>query len=75
MKDFIKNAAVLSFVGGVVAAVSGGKFIKSDKARTIAVNSLASGMKFKDDAMAADETIKEDAKDICYEAKAKNEKD
>lgn len=64
MKDFIKSAAVLSFVGGGVAIVAGDKFIKSDKARTIAVNSLASGMKFK-----------EDAKDICYEAKAKNEKD
>ena len=30
-------------------------------------------MKLKDDAMATYETIKEDAKDICYEAKAKNE--
>ena len=40
---------------------------------SLAVNSLASGMKLKDDAMATYETIKEDAKDICYEAKAKNE--
>ena len=59
MKDLLKNKTVLSFVGGIAA--------------TMAVNSLASGMKLKDDAMATYETIKEDAKDICYEAKAKNE--
>ena len=73
MKDYLKNKTVLSFVGGIAATIVGAKFLKSDKARTMAVNSLASGMKLKDDAMATYETIKEDAKDICYEAKAKNE--
>ena len=73
MKDLLKNKTVLSFVGGIAATIAGAKFLKSDKARTMAVNSLASGMKLKDDAMATYETIKEDAKDICYEAKAKNE--
>ena len=71
MKDLLKNKTVLSFVGGIAATIAGAKFLKSDKARTMAVN--ASGMKLKDDAMATYETIKEDAKDICYEAKAKNE--
>ena len=70
MKDLLKNKTVLSFVGGIAATIAGARFLKSDKARTMAVNS---GMKLKDDAMATYETIKEDAKDICYEAKAKNE--
>ena len=52
MKDLLKNKTVLSFVGGIAATIAGAKFLKSDKARTMAVNSLASGMKLKDDAMA-----------------------
>lgn len=71
MKDLLKNKALLSFVGGVVATVAGTKFVKSDTARKMAVNSLASGMKLKDDTMATYETIKEDAKDVYYEAKNK----
>ena len=59
MKDLLKNKTVLSFVGGIAATIAGAKFLKSDKARTMAVNSLASGMKLKDDAMATYETIKE----------------
>ena len=57
MKDLLKNKTVLSFVGGIAATIAGAKFLKSDKARTMAVNSLASGMKLKDDAMATYETI------------------
>ena len=36
---------------------------------------MAKGMKAKDDAMAAFETIKEDAKDLCYEAKTKKDEE
>lgn len=71
MKDIIKNKAVLSFVGGVIMTVAGSKFAKSKQARKLAVNSLAAGMKLKDDTLATYETIKEDAKDIVYEAKNK----
>ena len=69
MKSFLRNVALLSFTGGVAAAVAGAKLPKSDKARQLAVKTLATGMKAKDDAMAALETIREDAKDLCYEAK------
>lgn len=72
MKELFKNKVVLSFVGGVAAAVAGSKFLKSKKAREVAVNSLANSMKLKSDAMVAYETLKEEAKDICYEAKSKN---
>lgn len=73
MKNFLTKKTTLSFLGGAACMLAGSKFVKSDKARELAVNSLASGMKLKDDAMATYETIKEDAKDICYEAKNKKE--
>lgn len=73
MKDFFKKKTTLSFLGGAAVMLAGSKFVKSDKARELAVNSLASGMKLKDDAKASYETIKEDAKDLCEEAKNKNE--
>ena len=65
MKDLLKNKTVLSFVGGIAATIAGAKFLKSDKARTMAVKSLASGMKLKDDAMATYETINELAPLLC----------
>lgn len=37
MKDLLKNKTVLSFVGGIAATIAGAKFLKSDKARTMAV--------------------------------------
>lgn len=73
MKSLLKNKVFLSFVAGVVTTVAGSKFVKSDTARKVAVNSLASGMQFKDEAKATYETIKEDAQDIVYEAKAKKD--
>lgn len=73
MKDFMKNKQVWTFVGGAAAAVAGSRFAKSKKARELAVKGIANSMKLRDDAAAAYETIKEDAKDICYEAKARNE--
>ena len=73
MKDFFKKPTVLSFIGGVAATVVGTKFLKSSTARKIAVNSIASGLKLKDDAVSTYETIREDAQDLCYEAKSKND--
>jgi len=71
MKDILKSKTVLSFIGGMAMAIVGSKFAKSEQARKIAVNSLAAGMKLKDDTLATYETIKEDAKDIVYEARNK----
>lgn len=64
---------IASFAGGVITALVGNRIIKTDKARTIAVNSLATGMKIKDDVVASYETIKEDALDIVNEAKNKKD--
>lgn len=74
-KDIFSKKTVIPFVGGAIAALSGSKFVKSDTARRVAVTSMAKGMKAKDDAMAAFETIKEDAKDLCYEAKTKKDEE
>ena len=73
MKNLLKNKQALTFIGGAVTAVAGTSFIKSKKARELAVKGLANGMKLRDDAAAAYETVKEDARDICYEVKARNE--
>ena len=64
---------IASFAGGVITALVGNHFIKTDKARTIAVNLLATGMKIKDDVVASYETMKEDALDIVNEAKNKKD--
>ena len=72
MLGFFKKATTLSFIGGAAVMAAGQKFCKSATARKIAVNTMASGMKVRDDAKAAYESIKEDAQDICAEAKAKN---
>lgn len=73
MKEIMKNKQLWTFIGGVVAALAGTKLVKSEKARELAVKGLANGMKLRDDATAAYETICEDAKDLCSEAKARNE--
>lgn len=72
MNKIFKSKALWTFVGGMATALVGAKFAKSDKARELAVHSMASTMKMKDDAMATFESLKEDAQDIYHEAKAKN---
>ena len=62
--DFVKNEKVLAFVGGILTATYGVKVLKSDKARKTAVSGLAKCIKretFKN--------MKEEAEDICYDAK------
>jgi hypothetical protein len=70
---FIRSAKVLSFIGGMAAAVVGTKILKSDLVRKGAVKALAKGMKLQQDAMSAFEAMKEEAQDLCYEAKKQAE--
>ena len=72
MNDFLKNKQLWTFVGGAVTALAGAQFLKSSTARELAVKGLAKGMQLREDAAVSLETMKEDAKDICYEAKARN---
>lgn len=67
--DFWKNEKVLCFAGGVAAAIVGTKVLKWDKTRKACVKGLAKGMKIQQDAKEVFQNMKEEAEDICYDAK------
>jgi hypothetical protein len=66
---FFKNKYLIGFVLGVTAAIVGYKAYKSKKLRKALVRAVACGIKLRDDAKFAVNTIKEDAEDLCAEAK------
>lgn len=65
---FIANKKVLAYLGGLATATLGVKLLKSEPVRKAAVRTLAGGMKLRDNAMSAFETMKEDAQDLYHEA-------
>ena len=67
--DYLKNEKLLCFVGGVVAATYGVKALKSDKTRKACVSGLAKCIKIQNDAQETFKNMKEEAEDICYDAK------
>jgi hypothetical protein len=69
--DFFKNKYVIGFGAGLAAAVIGYKAYKSKKLRKAVVQAAAQGMKFREDVKVTLNNIKEDAEDICAEAKEK----
>lgn len=73
--DYVKNEKVLCFVGGVFAATYGVKALKSDKTRRVCVSGLAKCIKLQNEAQEAFKNMKEEAEDICCDAKkaAENE--
>lgn len=70
MYDWFKEEKVLCFIGGVVAGLVGFKVLKAKKTREFAVQALANGMMVKDEIMEEVANIREEADDICNEAKA-----
>lgn len=77
MKNILKNEKALLFVGGVLTGTLGLKALKSKTAKKLCVNTLANGMKMQQEAQNLFQTMKEDAEDMCYEAReaAEAEKD
>ncbi len=73
--DCLKNEKFLFFLGGMAAATLGVKALKSDRARKLCVNGLAKGMQLQKDAQATFQSMREDAQDLCYDAKLQAEKD
>ena len=69
MKNLIKNEKSLLFAGGVLLGTLGLKAIKSTAARKFYVSTLANGMKLQKDAQHMFESMKEEAEDLCYEAR------
>ena len=66
-----QNPKVLCFLGGAAAALVGVKVAKSPKTRAACVAGLAKGMQLQQDARVALQNMKEDAQDLCAEAKEK----
>ena len=73
--DYLKNEKLLCFVGGVLAATYGIKAVKSDKTRKTCVTGLAKCIKLQNDAQAAFKNMKEEAEDICFDAKKEAQND
>lgn len=69
MLKVFKNEKLWCAVAGAAAVIVGKKILKADKTRSLAVAGLAKGMKLQKDAKAAFQNMKDEASDICYDAK------
>lgn len=69
MKNLLKNEKSLLIAGGVLLGTLGVKLIKSNCARKLYVSTLANGMKLQQDAQHMFEQMKEEAEDLCSEAR------
>ena len=70
MLKVFKNEKLWCAVAGAAAVIVGKKILKADKTRSLAVTGLAKGMKLQKDAKAKFQSMKDDAADLCYDAKA-----
>lgn len=70
MSDLFKKDNLIIFAGGIITGLIGLKVAKTDKVRTAVVKTLAKGMMAKDCAVEEYTNIREEAEDICAEAKA-----
>ena len=69
MLTCFKDETFWCAVGGAAAVILGKKVVKAKKTRELAVTGLAKGMKLKSDAQSALRNMKDEASDICYDAK------
>ena len=69
MLKVFKNEKLWCAVAGAAAVIVGKKILKADKTRSLEVTGLAKGMKLQKDAKAAFQNMKDEASDICYDAK------
>ena len=71
MANILKNQKFLCALGGAAAVILGKQILTAKKTRELAVSGLAKGMKLQSDAKAAYQSMKDEAQDLCYDAKAK----
>ena len=69
MANIFKNEKFLYALCGAAAVVLGKQILTSPKARECAVKGLAKGMKLQSDAKSAYQSMKDEAQDLCYDAK------
>ena len=70
MWSCFKNEKLWWAVGGAAALIVGKKIVTSKTARQVAVSGLAKGMKLQSDAKASIQNMKDEASDICCDARA-----
>ena len=70
MKNLFKNQKFLCALGGAAAVIIGKKIVTAKKTRELAVSGLAKGMKLTHDAKEVFQNMKDEAADICFDAKA-----
>lgn len=71
MKNILKNEKFWCVAAGAAGALIGRKVLTAKKTRELAVSGLAKGMKLTHDAKAVFQDMKDEAEDLCYEAKEK----
>lgn len=69
MNNLFKNEKFWCVVAGAAGVIIGKKVLTSKKTRELAVTGMAKGMKLSHDAKAAFQSMKDEAEDMCYEAK------
>ncbi|MDR3287829.1 MAG: DUF6110 family protein [Peptococcaceae bacterium] len=67
--SILENKKVRTFAVGLAAGLALPLIVNSKTTRKVAVSGVAKGLKIKEDAQAALESIKEDAQDVYAEAK------
>jgi hypothetical protein len=73
MLKCLKNEKVIYGLVGAAAVVVGKKIVTAKKTRELAVSGLAKCMKLNHDAKEVFQNIKDEASDICYDAKVESE--
>ena len=69
MLKCFKNEKLWYVVGGAAAVIIGKKILKAKTTRQIAVTGLPKGMKMQNDAKEVFQNMKDEAADICCDAK------
>lgn len=69
MNNLFKNKTFWLVVAGAAGAIVGEKVLTSKKTRELVVSGMAKGMKLTNDAKAVFQNMKDEAEDMCYEAK------
>lgn len=69
MANIFKNQKFLCALGGAAAVIIGKKILTAKKTRQLAVSGLAKGIKLSHDAKEVFQNMKDEASDICYDAK------
>lgn len=70
MTNLFKNQKFLCALGGAAAVIIGKKIVTAKKTRELAVSGIAKGMKLTHDAKEVFQNMKDEAADICCDAKA-----